>query len=1503
MRKLIPVAALALLWQCATSQVVINEIVASNTRGAYDPDFGEFGDWIELRNTGTTDLSLGGWTLSDDSTKLKKWVFPKATVLKTGAYLVVYADNHNKYPGNKATVQYTDATSITVKEHHANFAVSADGESIILSNASGKQVDRVKFGEQQADISYGRNQLTSQWMYWGTPTPGSANAGPNLSKIQIATPALIQGAGGVHQGSVSIELSTSQPQGVIKYTLDGSTPTQQSATYTGAITSDSSVVVCAIVMSEGFLPSPVQSRSFIVDGKHHLPVVCITTDDRHLWAKDFGIYQNGLKDREVPIHIEMYDTAGNEAFSSNAGMTLFGSMIFQLPQKPMGIYFKNKYGTKSIDYKLFGDKDISQFSSFILRNGGNDYNLTMFRDAMVSTVVAGQMDIDYMAYQPTAVYLNGKYWGLYNIREKQNSGYLEQNHHIATDKLDVLEDSLLVNEGSDLFYNKLMEYVRNTDATSPSFYTGLEKLMDIDNYINLMTTKIYGGYYIWFMNNKYWVERKPGGRWRWFLFDLEHTFAGPSGDGYMENTLQKTLLSPNPLQPAWSTELFRVLMSNKEFSDRFVQTFAYHANTTFAATRVNGIIDSLKNNINSEMQRHIARWHTPGSTYEWENNVAQMKQFATMRPNNIFTQFISALKLTGTIKVTITTNLAQGSIVFNDTRVQAGQVSGKFFKSIPFSLKAVANPGYRFVRFDGIGTMNPDSISSATNLIITAVFEATPANLLPDTVRGTLTLVDNGMPYMSIGDIVIPAGSSLIVNEGVEILMAPGASIFDYGYLHFKGTANKKVTIRANQNPVGGKPGKDYTWGAISARSPQDSLVLEYAEFWNASSGKDLEAEAAAINVHNGKVRIDHVAITDAVNPIHCEQSAVLIANCYLRSDYTCDLLNIYNCIDPIITDNELVGSPAIDADAMDLGFITRGIIRNNRIYGFTGFNSDGIDLGEACDSVLIEGNYIYGNDDKGVSIGGGSEGILRQNVIVECGKGVGIKDSISTGFIHNNTFYGCGVALACYEKKEGRGGGKAIVTNTIIAKSKTADMYIDPFSRSSVTYCLSDDSIITGEHNFVANPRFISASMRDFNLETSSPCINSGDPRSPKDPDGSRADIGARFTRVDDTTNTVVVNELFYAPKSGMNTGDWIELLNVGTRPIDLSFWTLYDDNNDNAFSFPINSVILPGEHLVIPQNPDSLRKYQPSWNGKSPCSLAFGLSDKGDELHLLNQDMLPVFDLTFNNKNNWAAEPAQYGNSLERFEDSPTLSSRSWYASHAWGGTPGAKNSTSSAIKGLAINEIIPAFADNAATGVELFNSGTARQSLRGIYLTNDKSKPCLQYIPLNSSIDSISPAAFALLGTRNTNGFTLPFSPFTDSGFTGLVQIVGRDTLWIDSVSYRDLPSEFTWGRYPDGAATQGVMKRSTNHTNNKIEQPETTSLTELPAVFLYPNPCTTVLHVASANDKASIQIVDQTGRTVMNCNACRTIAVENLLPGLYFVKIKTETSEVTKRIIKR
>ena len=139
----------------------INELIAAPRSGLRDED-GELQDWIELYNAGSQRIQLGDYALSDNEAKLTKWFFPTGAYIDPGQYYIVFCSGK-------------DRTGETTGYPHTNFSLSAEGETVTLSNALGQLVDRVVFDNLPVDCSYGRNDATGAWQVYTLATPGAAN--------------------------------------------------------------------------------------------------------------------------------------------------------------------------------------------------------------------------------------------------------------------------------------------------------------------------------------------------------------------------------------------------------------------------------------------------------------------------------------------------------------------------------------------------------------------------------------------------------------------------------------------------------------------------------------------------------------------------------------------------------------------------------------------------------------------------------------------------------------------------------------------------------------------------------------------------------------------------------------------------------------------------------------------------------------------------------------------------------------------------------------------------------------------------------------------------------------------------------------------------------------------------------------------------------------------------------------------------------------------------------
>jgi hypothetical protein len=605
-----------------TGQLVINEASAMNMSTVKD-DKGQYSDWLEIVNNGEASLNLQAYGLSDDEDSPFKWRFPDVAI-DPGEHMLVYASGESSYNPSRKTL-------------HTNFSLSSNGESIILTDRWGRTIDRFNTGKLGADMSCGRNEGgKGERVYFQKPTPGGENKTPVF--IGYTQSPELSNPGGSYSAPINLAIKPQSHAAVIRYTLDGSEPGNESQVYSSPIQISKTTVVKAKAFDDNMLPSPTVTYTYFINDTHTLPVISISTSPDNFWNPRDGLYVKGYgassvfpyvganywKDIEKPIHFELYETDGKLAFSTDAGIKIFGSYSRAMDQKSFSIYARDKYGDDEMNYKFFPDKDISSFKSILLRTSGQDAAFTRIRDAMVHKLVI-DTDVDAQAYRPSVVYINGQYWGIYNMREKISPYYLESNHGANPDKVDILEANGRIKAGDKADYKALVDFVSKNDMRVARNYEYVKSQMDVQEFMDYEITEIYcantdTG------NIKFWRDKSTGQKWRWILFDTDWGFLDVD-----HNTLEYVT---NPIGTGigkrFSTALMFNLLKNDSFRDEFISRLAYHLNNTFESSRVIAVIDEMVKAIEPEMPRCLERW---GGTMEgWKKRVEVLRSFARNRP-------------------------------------------------------------------------------------------------------------------------------------------------------------------------------------------------------------------------------------------------------------------------------------------------------------------------------------------------------------------------------------------------------------------------------------------------------------------------------------------------------------------------------------------------------------------------------------------------------------------------------------------------------------------------------------------------------------------------------------------------------------------------------------------------------------------------------------------------------------------------------------------------------
>ncbi|MEM7787633.1 MAG: CotH kinase family protein [Bacteroidota bacterium] len=751
MRSVLLGLSLVALSVPAGAQVVINELLASNDTTLADPDYGAFGDWLELHNPSSEAVDLGGFFLADDLDAAGRWRIPDGTVLPAGAFLVVWADGRDEGP---------PATTAL----HADFRLRAAGEQVGLYDPVGAVVDTVSFGVQVPDVSLGRYpDATGAWRAM-TPTPG----GPNVDAVApgpLDAPTVSLGTG-FYAGGEAVRLDA-EAGATIRYTLDGSLPTAASEVYTAPLVLDATTVLRATAFAPDRPHSAPVTRTFFVGEASALPVVSLVTDPAGFFSDTTGIYVEGTNgipgrcrsrpvnwnqdwEREVQVSFFEPDGAGGFtlALDQGAGVRIFGGCSRIYPQKSLQLHARGRYGASDFAHPFFADTEVASFDDLVLRSSAQDWWRTMFRDGMIQTLTR-HMDLDGQAYRPTAVFLNGDYWGIHNLREKLNEDYVAAHYGVDDDEVEMLDSDRGNPRGISDHYDEVLALLDTGDMNDPVTFAEIEARIDVDQYLSYLVAEIYSANADWPGNNvKMWRPRTPEGRWRWMIFDLDFGFGG-NGEGQPEsNTLALATEPAGPEwpNPPWSTYLFRRLLDNDGFRHAFIQRLAAHTVTTFEPSRVIGVIDSLQAAIAPEIPRHKERWPQSASFgSSWESLVDIMRSFARQRPaqirRHVYDQFAET---GGSARLWVSTDgggrvTAEGvPLPRASTEAPFGAV---FYRDVPVRLVAVPDPGRVFVGWSGLVSASADTVSAVVTetASLTAHFaSATAADRPSPTLRSAL---------------------------------------------------------------------------------------------------------------------------------------------------------------------------------------------------------------------------------------------------------------------------------------------------------------------------------------------------------------------------------------------------------------------------------------------------------------------------------------------------------------------------------------------------------------------------------------------------------------------------------------------------------------------------------------------------------------------------------------------------------------------------------------------
>ncbi len=807
------------LTQITFSQIKINEYSVSNTNnfaGVSFPDnTGSRSDWVEFFNPTTTAINISGWNLTDNPTNLTKYAFPSVSIPANG-FIRVWCSGK----GSAANAG---------NHYHTNFKLTqCEGDWIILSNA-GVIEDSLQLRITKSNHSRGRKpDGSANWKVFTTANPNATNNSATAFDGYVATPVLSLAAG-FYSGAQSVSLNCATPSATVYYTTNGAEPLTTSTIYASAVAINTTTVLRAFAVSSNttLLQSFMETNTYFINENINSQYGVVSISGGTALLSLLNGSQSNPK-----THFEYFD-AGQFKTETYGIANKHGNDSWAYDQRGIDFETEDDYGyNNALKHTFFTDakqgySSRKKFQHVILKAAASDNfpgdkptKSCHMRDAFVQTYAFRKnLELDGRRNKHSIVFLNGQYWGIYELREAFEEDYTDYYYNQPS-IMNLQYWGSYVNSPPTAWQNdwaNLYNYVMSNPMTNATNYAHVDSALSFKSLIDYM---VYNSYVVntdfinW--NTAWWRGTdvtKDKHKWRYWMWDMDNVydlgenFSGIPSTDMTASPCDYTNVFQNAGPQEGHPDILDKLLTNPAFKSMYINRYADLLNSAFNCDSIMDHYNYFKNILTPEMPRHIAKWGNGNTLPDWNTNMTRLQTKIQQRCGFIESTIESCYNVVAKPLYVNVVPTGAGNVKLNTIWLNNFGWTGTYFSGVDMTFAATPYNSalyefdyWEFNNHTPLPNINSDTatISFATQDSVIAHFKL-KTNLLPLVVDVVPAGAGNvNLNNLNLNTFIYTGNYAL--NTNMTFIATPfNASLYDFDYWEFN---NHTPLPNINSNTV-----------------------------------------------------------------------------------------------------------------------------------------------------------------------------------------------------------------------------------------------------------------------------------------------------------------------------------------------------------------------------------------------------------------------------------------------------------------------------------------------------------------------------------------------------------------------------------------------------------------------------------------------------------------------------------------------------------------------------